>query len=403
MAYSELKRICGIYKITNSVNGKFYIGSSTHVMMRLSSHRTSLRAKKHQNIHLQRAFNKDGMDAFSFELLEECNEAALLEREQYFIDSMKCLDPSVGYNIAPKAQCPPSAKGRVKSLESRRKLSISLTGRKMPKEAIDKMRIRAIEWWKKIPPNQRKKSEDHRRKIGEANKGRTSSPETRRKIAETRRIRGIKPSEEFKRKHRERMMGTGNPGFGKRRSNTSRFRGVYPSGSRWVAAIGFSGKHQYLGKFSTEVDAALARDTAERKIYGNDAVLNFPDVVLTEEEISEKRSRGPIEVTQETREKLGISSKRMWDNFSGEKRKDLCERRAMTVRTKGPLPGKHKGTTKMKNGRWIAQLRVGGTRLHLGCFGDSLSAANAYDAAVRKHFGNSAYVNFPEVDEACAS
>ena len=61
----------GVYKITNTVDGKVYVGSTTiDFGWRWSNHKSALRKNKHCNIHLQRAWNKYGESAFTFEVLE---------------------------------------------------------------------------------------------------------------------------------------------------------------------------------------------------------------------------------------------------------------------------------------------------------------------------------------------
>ena len=57
----------GIYKITNKVNGKFYIGSSVDLKDRWRRHRSHLKNGSHVNTHLQRSYNKYGKEAFIFE------------------------------------------------------------------------------------------------------------------------------------------------------------------------------------------------------------------------------------------------------------------------------------------------------------------------------------------------
>ena len=51
----EQEIISGIYKITNKVDGKFYIGSSKNLHKRWLSHRSELRRNHHCNQHLQSA------------------------------------------------------------------------------------------------------------------------------------------------------------------------------------------------------------------------------------------------------------------------------------------------------------------------------------------------------------
>lgn len=60
----------GIYKIENKVNGKVYIGSSNSIKRRWQKHKALLRHGKHQNSHLQAAWDKYGEDNFSFSVIE---------------------------------------------------------------------------------------------------------------------------------------------------------------------------------------------------------------------------------------------------------------------------------------------------------------------------------------------
>jgi group I intron endonuclease len=87
----------GIYRIKNLVNDKCYYGSSKNIEKRWRIHKNHLNGGKHHNIPLQRAWNKYGENNFSFEVIEECNETILLEREQHYLD----LNPE--YNIGLKS------------------------------------------------------------------------------------------------------------------------------------------------------------------------------------------------------------------------------------------------------------------------------------------------------------
>lgn len=111
-------KISGIYCIINIKNSKRYIGSSKNIRQRLWTHRAGLRHNKHENYYLQAAWNKYGEDNFDFYIVESCEEKVLLEREQWYINTMK---PE--YNINPIAQNPPSSKeSRKKQSETRKKL-----------------------------------------------------------------------------------------------------------------------------------------------------------------------------------------------------------------------------------------------------------------------------------------
>lgn len=119
-----MQNLIGVYCIRNSVNGKFYIGSSRNLKARwICGHRVQLRNGNHSNPYLQHAWNKYGEQAFEFKILEECSVEEQLIREQQWIDYSNCLDRSVGYNIVPKVSRPPSNLGKKHSIETVRKIS----------------------------------------------------------------------------------------------------------------------------------------------------------------------------------------------------------------------------------------------------------------------------------------
>lgn len=90
----------GIYKITNKLNGRIYIGSAKRFKERWSQHTQSLKRGKHSNKFLQADFNKSGEGAFVFEVIEvtegKCKEERLLIEEgylkQYYDKGNKCYN-----------------------------------------------------------------------------------------------------------------------------------------------------------------------------------------------------------------------------------------------------------------------------------------------------------------------
>jgi group I intron endonuclease len=64
--------IIGVYKITCLSTGKYYIGYSKEIEKRFHTHKMLLRASRHFNILLQRAYDKYGCDDFMFEILHTC-------------------------------------------------------------------------------------------------------------------------------------------------------------------------------------------------------------------------------------------------------------------------------------------------------------------------------------------
>ena len=91
--------ISGIYIITNKINGNRYIGSSNNIRRRLWKHRSLLRHNKHENSHLQNAWNKYTENNFIYSILEICEIKNLLDREQYYIDLLK---PEYNIDISTK-------------------------------------------------------------------------------------------------------------------------------------------------------------------------------------------------------------------------------------------------------------------------------------------------------------
>lgn len=97
----------GIYKIENLINGKIYIGQSINIQERWNEHklinsRTSKDALKKQKYPLYLAFQKYGLENFSFEVLEECSLEELDTKEQFYIKKYNSYIDSPnsnGYNL----------------------------------------------------------------------------------------------------------------------------------------------------------------------------------------------------------------------------------------------------------------------------------------------------------------
>jgi predicted GIY-YIG superfamily endonuclease len=101
----------GIYRIKNSINNKIYIGSTKNIEARWAKHKALLRHNKHQNAHLQNAWNKYGENAFIFEVIEECKIKDLINREQFFIDN---LNPEYNQTaIAGKVEMTPERRDKL--------------------------------------------------------------------------------------------------------------------------------------------------------------------------------------------------------------------------------------------------------------------------------------------------
>lgn len=110
-----------IYKITNPINGKFYIGSTTEYDRRYKEHYNLLRNNIHYNINLQSDYNEYG-EVFTFEVIEVVgNKEQLIEREQYYLDTLR-----PDYNILIIADSPLGVKRRDETKEKMRLANLGL-------------------------------------------------------------------------------------------------------------------------------------------------------------------------------------------------------------------------------------------------------------------------------------
>lgn len=215
--------------IRSQVNDKKYIGSAVDLKQRKYQHWSGINNKTHANRHLQNHVNKHGVKVLLFSIIEYCSEEKLLEREQYYMDT---LNPE--FNISPTAKSNLGVKHTEEfkrkvseamsnmSDETKRKISEAMKGRKCSEETKCKMsgennhnygKHPSGETRRKMSEHQKGKkksprSEEHQRKLNEAQKGKKRSPcseETKRKMSEAR--KGKTPSEETKRKISETNKG----------------------------------------------------------------------------------------------------------------------------------------------------------------------------------------------------
>lgn len=163
-------RIC-IYCIQNLVTGKRYIGSTINAAKRLSEHQQALKANRHPNQYLQRAWNKYGADSFEVTILETCESAdQLVDCENAWILRHSANHRDFGYNTRLDAA---SSAGVRLSEEAKRKMSVAHKGRKQ--------------------------SPEHAAKQCAARTGAKRTPEQMARMAESRRVYDIETVKEIQR------------------------------------------------------------------------------------------------------------------------------------------------------------------------------------------------------------
>lgn len=134
------KKKCCIYLIRNSIDRRVYVGSSVDLRKRIQYHIQGLSKNKHHSRHLQRFVNKYGIKSLTFEIVEEIrevNKENIIKKEQIYLDFYKSYTPEGGFNCNKIAD---SRLGSKMSNESRMKMSVSKTGRKLSKERIEEIR-----------------------------------------------------------------------------------------------------------------------------------------------------------------------------------------------------------------------------------------------------------------------
>lgn len=123
--------ICsGIYAIINKNSGLIYIGLTHNFRKRKIAHLYGLRNNKHRNKWLQEDYNKEGVDAFIFIIVEKVKRELLNEREQFYMDLCEYK-----YNVILFSD------RRTFTKEHRKNLSIAHIGNKHTEEA--KLKISA--------------------------------------------------------------------------------------------------------------------------------------------------------------------------------------------------------------------------------------------------------------------
>lgn len=158
----------GIYKITNKINGKFYIGQSVDIKRRFMEHKTP----HGRMTSIKLAIKKYGKENFLFEVIEECGVEELDAREVYWIAKLKPQynrneggSGSRGHHVSEELrqqlsensrrywdQLPDAEKreicqrlsgpqkGHIVSEETREKLRAANTGKVQSAETVDKRR-----------------------------------------------------------------------------------------------------------------------------------------------------------------------------------------------------------------------------------------------------------------------
>ena len=150
-----------IYKVTNKINGKIYIGQTIKSL----AERWGQHCRSKKNTFFSRAIQKYGKENFTVEQIDvACDRDELDKKEQYWIAYFDSMNPQKGYNLTSggftnkhisddvKKRISQSEKGKIVSAETRLKISISGKGKHKERLGV-------------------KVSESTKKKLSELNKG----------------------------------------------------------------------------------------------------------------------------------------------------------------------------------------------------------------------------------------
>jgi group I intron endonuclease len=213
-----------IYKITNLINNKLYIGQTVNISKRWSQHKTEAKRDDPRMV-VNQAMKKHGIENFTFDIIAECetiDDANIIETE-LIVQYQSHISLGNGYNVSNGGSNAPKTEewkehmsklftGRPISEETKKKISDALIGRPLSEETKKKM----SEVRQNMPAEQRQKisealeghpfwggmtgkhhSEEACKKISESNMGKPKHNEaSRKKISDG--GKGKKRSQEFK-------------------------------------------------------------------------------------------------------------------------------------------------------------------------------------------------------------
>ena len=173
--------ICGIYKITNKINNKVYIGQSIDIYERWKEYFGCINDLS-CNRYIHRAIRKYGLENFNFEIIKECKREELNYFEIYYIDFYKSTFDKFGYNITPGGQSIDFNTENGQKIRKRVGASLKTHYKEVGTQSIK-------DGWKKLKESNH--YNDYLKKQKETHLGKKFSEESLRKRKDTRLEKGL--------------------------------------------------------------------------------------------------------------------------------------------------------------------------------------------------------------------
>lgn len=215
----------GIYCIENKITGNKYIGQSLNVVKRMTAQHNNCKA-------LLDAFDKYEADSFSFYIVEYCKSENLDEKEKFYIKKMGSHVSEGGYNLS---------------------------------------------WGGSVPMRGMTFSDEHKKKIGDSNRGKIRSEESKIKIGLAK--KGFRHSDETKKRIGDSETGEKHHSWGKKKEGAfSKYKGIswHNLTGTWQIRATVDKKVVRIGQDKDEINAAKIYD---EWIIANNLPnpLNFPE------------------------------------------------------------------------------------------------------------------------------
>jgi group I intron endonuclease len=236
-----------IYKVTNKINGKAYIGQTVFSLKNRKNRHVSETLNRKDNIYFHKAIRKYGSENFDWKILQKCDTIEELNKlEIHYIELYDTFNN--GYNLTKGGK---GAVGYVPSRETRKKISEFRTGMNF--------------------------SEETKRKISEGNKGKKHP------------MWGKKHPEETKQKISEALKGRKHPMYGKRGKGSVNYGRKHSKDSKLKMSESTRGKkHPMYGKTHSE-ETKKKMSEAKKNIYIGKNNPNARPVIINNEHFDTRK------------------------------------------------------------------------------------------------------------------
>ncbi len=301
---------CGIYKIENIINKDCYIGRSKNLKQRLNKHLRLLKKNKHFNFYLQNAVNKYDIKNFILKVIVYCEEKDLHYYEQNLVNKLKpkynicleCVDNISGYKFSEEAKIKMSESrkgeksltfGKKRDKDICQKITKGKLGKKISKKTTSKyvgvsFHKNTNLWVSHISYNKRSIHLGYFNTEFEAaisyNSAAISLYGYEAKLNVIENANKYVLNELYMYKNNKNIynekLSISILGEKRRKNCTSIYVGVYyiKDRKKWTAKISYCNKKFYLGRFSNEIEAAMAYNKKAIELFGENAKLNIIEI-----------------------------------------------------------------------------------------------------------------------------